>query len=309
MYKEVYMLRKYGNYRNGNYVVTIYEDGTKVFDLDEGETELKSDWPNAIDCWITDKCDGACPYCYAGCHSDGKHGNLNRSKLLDSIHPYTEIAINANDLSHPDLENFLKELRSRKLIPNLTINQKHLSKNYDILIDWQVRKLFFGLGVSITNTKNTEEMDMIKSFPNSVAHVIVGIVTAEDLKVLNTFPRMLILGYKKTDSSRLYLQNQNNYKNYFKNLISLRHWLDTNTNSDIVIGFDNVAIDDLGIKGMVSKDEWKKSYLGQEGTDSLFINLVNNTYGMNSYTGVRHELTNDISKMFKVIQTEKGVLK
>lgn len=303
------MLHKYGSYRNGNYVVTIFNDGTKTFDLDEGETELKSAWPNAIDCWITDKCDGGCPYCYAGCRPDGKHGMLIRPKLLYSIHPYTEIAINVNDMSHPELEKFLEELISRKLIPNLTINQKHITKNYDMLSEWQTRGLFFGLGVSITDTKNADEMDLIKYFPNSVAHVIAGIVTEEDLKVLNDLPRMLILGYKVTESSRLYLQNHDNMDKYRRNLISLRHWLDSDTDSDLIIGFDNVAIDDLGVKSMVSEEEWKKSYLGQEGTDSLFINLVNDTYGLNSYTKERFKLTDNIGEMFDVIHNQKGVIK
>lgn len=296
------MLRKYGNYRNGNYVVSIYSDGTKTFDLDDGETELKSAWPNAIDCWITSKCDGGCAYCYAGCNVNGKHGMLIRPELLDSIHPYTEMAINVNDMSHPEIETFLTELRSRKLIPNLTINQKHLTKNYDTLCDWESRKLFFGLGVSITDTTNTDEMGMIKYFPNSVAHVIAGVVTKEDLKVLDDFPRMLILGFKKTEASRPYLQVPENYSKYLCNLIELRHWLDTDSDSNLTIGFDNAAIDALSIKDLVSEGEWKKSYLGQEGTDSLFIDFVNDTFGMNSYTTVRHSLTNNIEEMFKIIQ-------
>lgn len=51
-----------GRYRNGNYDVLIFEDGTKVRknDLDFFEAES----PESMDIKITNQCDMGCPMCH-----------------------------------------------------------------------------------------------------------------------------------------------------------------------------------------------------------------------------------------------------
>ena len=66
--------------------------------------------------------------CYEGCTPKGLHGSLMKDgkpcwKFIENIHPYTEIALNGNDLTHPDLEDFLRYLKSKKAISNMTVNQ------------------------------------------------------------------------------------------------------------------------------------------------------------------------------------------
>ena len=107
-----------GKYRNGNYIVTIGDDGTKI-----RETEYDEFIPafaENCDCKITDKCDGGCQWCYEGCTPSGKHGDILNPKFLDSLHPFTELAINGNDLTHPDLIPFLQKLKEKKVIANIT---------------------------------------------------------------------------------------------------------------------------------------------------------------------------------------------
>lgn len=67
-----------GHYVNGNHLVTIYDDGTKVKstghweDVDEGTKKWVDDdqdhftyeFPENFDIKITDYCDGGCPYCF-----------------------------------------------------------------------------------------------------------------------------------------------------------------------------------------------------------------------------------------------------
>ena len=55
--------------------------------------------------------------CYEGCSLNGKHADLfspDYYPLLDSLHPYTEMALNGNDLSHPQLDEFLYFLKDKK---------------------------------------------------------------------------------------------------------------------------------------------------------------------------------------------------
>ena len=59
-------------YRNGNYNVELYADGTKIRFNDEDK--LIPAFPENMDVCITKKCNGGCEYCYEGCSIDDEHG-------------------------------------------------------------------------------------------------------------------------------------------------------------------------------------------------------------------------------------------
>ena len=92
-------------YKNGNYVVCISDDGTKI--RSTKDDEFIPDFAENCDVKITDKCDGRCPFCYEGCTENGKHADLFSYKFIETLHPHTELALNGNDLSHPQIEDFL----------------------------------------------------------------------------------------------------------------------------------------------------------------------------------------------------------
>ena len=171
-----------GKYRNGNYEVTLYADGTKVRENDLDN--LTPAFAESCDVTITQRCDGNCKFCYAECTPDGKHAELLNAKFLDTLHPYTEMALNGNDLSHPELEAFLKLLRSKKVIPNMTVNQKHFMKHFDTISRWLYNKLIFGLGVSYAGIRDNTFIKNITSLPNAVIHTINGILTPKDVVFL-----------------------------------------------------------------------------------------------------------------------------
>ena len=50
------------SYKNGNYIVTILEDGTKIRVTEENE--FIPEFSENIDCKITDKCSQMCKFCY-----------------------------------------------------------------------------------------------------------------------------------------------------------------------------------------------------------------------------------------------------
>ena len=116
-------------YRNGNYTVLIDDrNGTKVRYTKDGKFVPK--FAESIDVTLTYQCDGGCPFCYADCTPDGKHANLMSDsimELVDSLAPFTELALNGNDLSIPHLEDFLRILKKKHIFANLTVNQKHFT--------------------------------------------------------------------------------------------------------------------------------------------------------------------------------------
>ena len=121
-------------YKNGNYIVCIMNDGTKI--RKTNEDEFIPSFAENVDVKLTDKCSVGCPFCYEGCTSSGKHGNIFSYDFINSLHPYTEMALNGNDLDHPELEKFLVFLKEKKVFANLTVHQYQFVKNYDKLKTW-----------------------------------------------------------------------------------------------------------------------------------------------------------------------------
>ena len=159
-------------YKNGNYVVFIdLKDGTKI--RETNEDNFVPDFAENSDCKITNKCDGGCKWCYEGCTPNGKHGDILNFKFLDTLHPYTELAINGNDLSHPDLIPFLKKLKEKNIIVNMTVNQIHFERKEEFISHLVNENLIHGLGVSL-NKPTDQFVKLIHKYPNAVIHVING---------------------------------------------------------------------------------------------------------------------------------------
>ena len=168
------MLKLLGVYKNGNYSVKILSDGTKI--RETNDDEFIPDFAENCDVKITDKCDGGCPFCYEGCTPNGRHGDILNYKFLDTLHPYTELAINGNDLTHPDLVPFMYKMKEKKVILNMTVNQIHFERNFETIKTLINEGLIYGLGVSLRDPTD-EFIDMITQIPNAVIHVINGVVT------------------------------------------------------------------------------------------------------------------------------------
>ena len=61
------------SYMNGNTLVTIYEDGTKVREYDGTPVPVH---PESMDVKITNACDAGCRYCHEKSVPSGKHADL-----------------------------------------------------------------------------------------------------------------------------------------------------------------------------------------------------------------------------------------
>lgn len=289
-----------GRYKNGNYTVTILSDGTKIRENDLDN--LTPAFAENCDVKITDKCDGGCEFCYEGCTVNGKHGDIMNYKFLDTLHPYTELALNGNDLSHPNLIPFLEKLRSKKVIANMTVNQIHFERHYDFISELISKNLIYGIGVSLR--KPTREfIEKIKKFPNAVIHTINGILSPSDYEILkDNNLKVLILGYK-------HLRRGNDY--YALNHINvqqLQAWLYNNLKEMLnhfeVVSFDNLAIEQLDVKRLLSDKDWNEFYMGDDGTMTFYIDMVEGTFGKNSLATERYPIMDSIDEMFQKIRAE-----
>jgi len=241
-------------YINGNYQVTILNDGTKIrYTPDDILVPTR---PETLDINISNYCENNCPWCYLDASIEGKHGNLNL-ELFNTIPPYTEVAINY--AKHPNLINFLERMKTRKVITNLTINQLDFNKNWDKLLDWQIAGLFYGLGISITSTQLTKK---IKYFDNVVAHTILGITSMHMYKrTSKRFNKVLILGYKNKGRGKQVVP-------------SCKIDLPEIFNMFEVVSFDNLGIEQAKVKNIIDKEDWAKYFMGEEGSVSFYIDTV-----------------------------------
>lgn len=265
-------------YKNGNYNVQLFSDGTKIRynDLDHFTPEFAE----SMDVTITTVCDGGCPYCYLGCTSEGKHADLN-NPIFETVHAGTEMAINANDLTHPDLEDFLIRMKDKGVFVNITINQKHLTPNIEKLKDWQDRKLVWGIGVSLTNSKDIKLFEAIDQLDNVVIHVIDGCFSKEDIENLsNNNIKLLILGFKHKGRGVDYY---NSHKEEVDNNIAFLkdHLYDYRTKYN-GFAFDNLALEDLDMQSKIDPKQWALYHMGEEGEFTYFISATDNTYAISS---------------------------
>ena len=179
------------------------QDGTKErITMDDN---MHPDFPENIDITISTRCNGGCDYCYMGCDKNGTHANLLCWSFWDSLQPYTEVALNGNDLTNPELEALLIKLSARHIFVNMTVNQIHFIQHFDKLLEWKYRKLIWGLGVSLKEASK-QLVDKLNNFgSDAILHTITGIITKDDIEYLsNRNIKLLVLGFKLSGRGKDY---------------------------------------------------------------------------------------------------------
>jgi len=291
-----------GSYKNGNYRVTIFSDGTKV-----RENKLDffiADFPESFDLKLTNSCDMGCEFCHENSVKDGKHGDIMNLEFINKLHPYTELAIGGgNPLAHPDLIPFLRKCKNLKLIPSMTVNQIHFQADIDLIRELVSEKLIYGIGISVMSVTD-KFIAQLKEFPNAVLHVIAGLIDTQSLqKLANNNLKILILGYKVfRRGADLYTKHSDDIES---KIISLKdklpemleeNWFD-------VVSFDNLALKQLSVKDLLSEEDWNEFFLGADGFATMFVDCVEENFARSSTSAERYALTDDIRDMFQVIRT------
>lgn len=288
-------------YKNGNSFTSINSnDGTKErFTYDD---DFNLEFPESLDICCTKKCSAGCPFCYENCTPNGKHADIMNAKFIDTLRPYTEAALQLNDLTHPDLIAFLKKLRDKNIFPNITVNQIHFEEKENFIHQLVAEDLIKGIGISLRKP-TPEFIAKVKKYPNAVIHTINGILSASDIEAMRDQGlKLLILGYKNLGRGTDYLkENEINIKARQKYLYDV---LETLPNHFKVVSFDNLALEQLDVKRIVPADKWDEIYLGDEGSCSMFIDLVTGKFGVSSLCkeDEMFPIMDNIVDMFKIVK-------
>ena len=270
-------MEQIAKYTNGNTVVTILSDGTKIREY-EGDPVILH--PESIDVKITDYCDMGCAYCHESSTTSGSHADLKT--LLGIIHDLpagVELAIGGgNPLSHPDLVWFLQVLKERGIIANLTVNQGHLKKYYDLISYLVKDDLVKGLGISITSNNYKYIKPLLSLTDNVVFHLIAGVNKVEVIEHLIALGecKVLVLGYKLFGFGVGYHSESVNVelKRWYKKLPSFI--------GRCTLSFDNLAIKQLCVRRLFTHDGWDKFYMGDDFCFTMYIDAVKQEYAPTS---------------------------
>lgn len=273
-------------YKNGDYNFKLYSDGTLIRETDVDISLAKVNHPSSIDVKITDYCDMGCLYCHESSTKKGLHGNIN--KLIDIISNLpcgVELAIGGgNPLSHPDLIFFLKSLKEKGLIANLTVNQGHLFSYMDLLKDLIEKDYIKGLGISIINNNFKYTKILSELTNNIVYHIIIGINEIniiDKLMEYNNDSKILILGYKQFGFGA------NHYDWFIENKI--KKWYDQFPKyiGKYNLSFDNLAIEQLDVKRLLTDEAWNRYYMGDDFQFTMYIDAVKEEYAQTSRSNDR----------------------
>lgn len=147
-----------------------------------------------------------------------------------------------------------------------------------------------------------------KNNSNIVVHVINGIVTKDELESLAHHNlKILILGYKNFGRGTNYLMqagedikaNQAYIQNTLPRMIEEK-WFQN-------ISFDNLALQQIDVKSLLTPEEWNNFYMGEDGRSTMYVDMVKQEFAASSTSIKRYPLQLNIEDMLKVIHQEKGL--
>lgn len=276
-------MQKIAEYSNGGTLVTIYDDGTKVRKIVSATPPV---YPESIDCKITNWCDAACKWCHEKSTKKGKHANLqNTVDLLKQLPAGVEIAVGGGHaLSHPDFENFVKELSNHGLVCSVTVNEKHFEKELPRLEKLVSNHLIYGIGYSYSEKPCTWKYEHL------VSHVIAGVTSPEKLaEITKVNNKVLLLGYKTFGRGE-------KYKEHFEKKVedNIAYWYRYLFKAAKIahLSFDNLAITQLKPERLfANKQEYNKFYMGNDGRNSMYINSVEEEYAISSISTSRQSFS------------------
>ena len=263
------MKKLLSKYRNGNYNVAIFDDGTKI--RYNNSNSPIPEFVESMDMKISNYCPFGCPMCHEKSSEDGEYGKILHHPFIKTLHSGTELALGGGAVTyHPDLIPFLEELKEQGVLPSISINQREWEETkIDYLINNQ---LIYGLGVSFTNVDD-EVWDKILSYPNAVVHLIAGYHSRDVFEYFaNKGAKILILGYKNWGRGEDYFKN---YSNQIKvRMRELKEILPTLFTKCKVVSFDNLSIKQLDIRTIIGEEKWKEFYMGDDGQYTMYVDMV-----------------------------------
>jgi len=174
-----------------------------------------------------------------------------------------------------------------------------------------------GLGISINKYEPNNIISQLttpifmRRYPAFVYHVILGIVPEDDfLKMVNdpkSYDRILILGYKqfgRAKNTKLLDDKLNSWKEAVRKVLwKLRISRDS---KKIVIGFDNLAIEQLELESVLLKSEWSSVYFGEEFSSTMYIDAVKGEFAPTSRSPQEERVSWDSTNILDYFKENKN---
>ena len=253
------------------YMVEIYDNRDQhklfpeVFDLTTSHSTYKSREFKCIDCIDTDITE-----------------DLYDITLDGDIHTFpvngyivTHNCGGGNALAHPDFTWLLKVLKEQRVLANVTINQRHLQKYHDLIMKLIKEDLVHGIGVSLTDSSNKEDIEIINEMGNNVViHVIAGIFSSKDVEFVKGH-KILVLGYKDLRRGHALLEKQSD--EIKKNIQWLIAYLPDLRKQCKCISFDCLGLEQIDPKTVLNISDKEFATLFQGSDTDVFDNDGNIT--------------------------------
>lgn len=286
-------------YQNGNYVVQLWEDGTKLR-LTDNLQPLSPIWPESIDIKITNMCDVGCHYCHERSDKRGRCFDVEDAyNLLKDLPLGVELAFGGgNPLCCR--EGLLWLFPRLHCIKNLTVHTRHLHQLGNLKPT--------ALGVSYERVRHDSIERFYREYGKQlqvVVHLIAGVHTLDDLgKCLESFGRVLVLGYKQTGRGITFYSStvEDTLSAWRDQLEPYLHY------PGKILSFDNLAIKQLYIRRFFKKELWDRMYMGDDGLFSMYLDLVRMEFAESSTAKVRYKIVDapNVQGMFRRIKLGKG---
>jgi len=292
-------------YDNGNCHVRLHQDGTKIRECDSVPAP---ELPESIDLKITDYCDVGCPYCHEGSSTNGLEAKIDDVlHVLEQLRPGTEIAIGGGDpLSSTSLPVILGRSKELGLVSNMTVRLESLLRDNGLQLSKvnKYRRLGLVYGVGISGAEGINLYDQIFSSiadTNTTLHFIIGVDSPQRVIQAIKHYKVLILGFKQVGRG-------NDYYPVAKDKIGeWKYWAPrilSGTNS--IVSFDNLAIEQLNLRNIVSPDDWKSYYMGGEGEFTMYIDAVADQYAISSASDRWPVAGKTVKEMFDDVRARSG---
>ena len=69
-----------------------------------------------------------------------------------------------------------------------------------------------------------------------------------------------------------------------------------------MVSFDNLGLEQLDVRRLLTDEEWEQFYSGDDGTFTFFINMVDGYFAKNSLSEIHYPIGDySMDEMFKII--------
>jgi len=275
-------------YRNGNYTVTIADDGTKV----RPSGDLHPVWPESIDVKVTNRCDAGCAFCHEMSTEDGASFDpCEAYRLFEHMPSGVELAIGGgNPLEcRRELEWMFDGLRGHIL--NVTVSAWHLHT-------WSERLHPTAIGVSYVPILHESIERFTETHANCVVHLIAGVHTIADLaRCRESFERILVLGYKEVGRGVTYFDDVVRHS-----LVEWRRRIGEFMGERLLV-FDNLAVQQLDVVRFFTPEHWAEMYMGDDGQFTMYFDLVKREFAESSRSDKRYSIGDlAVPEMFAMVR-------